>query len=480
MRSRRLLRTLLALCIASPGLSPAAETRPPNFVFFITDDISPDDLGPYGNTVIRTPNLDRIAARALVFDNAYNVTASCSPSRCAIITGRYPHNTGAPELHNPLPTDQKTFIQALKKAGYYTVLSGKNHMGNPAQLGFDAVSDSKPSGSENWVRHLRERPKDQPFFCWFASHDAHHPFEFDEKAPRYSADAIEVPPMLYDGPLTREELAKFYHEVSRTDFHAGKLMKELEAQGIVDNTYFIYCSDNGRPFPRCKTYLYDSGLRTPLIIAGPGVRTGRTGALVSAIDYAPTILQLAGVEIPKSVQGVSFAPILADPETSVRDVAFGERNWHVFSAHERMVRAGDWLYIWNAWPDRHNVSGESAAFHFPAARELWQMAEAGKLTQAQKLLTLPKQPAEMLFQVSKDPCQLANLAADPRHASTLRDMRGLLEKWKKETGDTVPQNPTPDRDALHESSKDRKVERGELPGAAAGATGINQSGPVRR
>lgn len=217
-----------------------------------------------------------------------------------------------------------------------------------------------------------------------------------------------------------------------------------------------------------------------LIVAGPGVRVGRTDSLVSSIDYAPTFLQLAGVTIPKSIQGVSFEPTLADPEITVRDVAFGERNWHVFSVHERMVRTGDWLYIWNAWPDQHNVSGESASFDLPAARELWQMAEAGKLTDAQKLLTLPQQPAEMLFQVSKDPHQFTNLAADPRHASTLQGMRGLLDTWKKETGDTVPKNPTPDRDALNESSKDKKVERGELPGAAAGATEINKPGPVQR
>jgi Arylsulfatase A and related enzymes len=474
------LNDLLWLCLALAGFAHAAEAQRPNFIFVITDDISPDDLGPYGNKVVKTPNLDRLAQRALVFDQACNVTASCSPSRCAIITGRYPHNTGAPELHTTLPVDQKTFIQALRDAGYHTVLSGKNHMGNPAGLGFDEVSNSKPSGAENWVRHLRDRPRDQPFFCWFASHDAHHPFEFDENAPRYSPDAVEVPPMLYDGPLTREELAKFYHEVSRTDFYVGELLKELEAQGISDDTYFIYCSDNGRPFPRCKTYLYDSGIRTPLIIAGPGVRAGRTQSLVSSIDYAPTILQLAGVDIPETVQGVSFEPILGDPEKTVRDVAFAERNWHVFSLHERMVRTRDWLYIWNAWPDQHNVCGESAFFDFPAARELWEMADAGKLTDAQKQLTLPHQPAEMLFRISEDPDQLVNVASDPRWSSILGEMRSLLNIWKQETRDSVPENPTPSRDALHGGARTSgTLERSELPGSAAGATGINQPGPVR-
>jgi len=459
--------------------APSSDVKPrPNFVFFITDDISPDDLGPYGNRVIRTPNLDAIARQGLVFDQAYNVISSCSPSRCAIITGRYPHNTGAPELHTQLPATQHTFVQELNKAGYYTVLSGKNHMARPAQLGFDASSDSNPGGEENWIRHLRERPKDKPFFCWFASHDAHHPFQMNDKAPTYEPDDIEVPPMLYDGPLTRKELARFYHEVSRTDHYAGELMRELKAQGVLENTYFIYCSDNGRPFPRCKTYLYDSGTRTPLIITGPGVKGGRTSSLVSSIDYAPTILELAGLSVPETVQGISFVPILQEPAAEVRDVAFAERNWHVFSVHQRMVRTGNWLYIWNAWPNQYALSGESSVYVFPAARELWEMAGQGRLTGAQQLLTLSNQPPEMLFDVAQDPFQLTNLATNGNHSAQLQQMRQLLAAWKSQTGDSVPQQPTASRDTLHEEGK-QTIRRGDFPGAANHATEINQPGPVR-
>ena len=152
----------------------------PNFVFFITDDISADDLGAYGSTVAKTPNLDRIAADGLVFDKAYLTTSSCSPSRCSIITGRYPHNTGAPELHLPLPEDQVTFVQKLKDAGYYTVISGKNHMNDSDKIGFITGSDGgKPAGSEDWVQQLKDRPKDKPFFAWFGSYDAHRDWQMD-------------------------------------------------------------------------------------------------------------------------------------------------------------------------------------------------------------------------------------------------------------------------------------------------------------
>lgn len=462
--------------LEQPAAEQAAER--PNFVFFITDDISPDDLSIYGNKKIQTPNLQRIASQGLVFDNAYLTASSCSPSRCSIITGRYPHNTGAPELHTKLPPDQTTFVQSLRRAGYHTVISGKNHMAPPRQLGFDVISDSRPAGAENWIQHLRERPEDQPFFCWFASHDAHRPFTPTENAPRYDADEVEVPPMLFDGPLTRGDLANFYHEVSRTDHYAGELMEELERQGVADNTYFVYCSDNGRPFPRCKTYLYESGIQTPLVVTGPGVPTGRTNALVSSVDFAATFLELAGVDKPDTVQGISMAPVLRDPAAEVRDVAFAERNWHVYQTHERAVRSGDWLYIWNAWPERHNVSGESAVFIFPSAKELWQMAEEDKLTPAQALLTQAPQPAEMLFHVENDPHQLNNLAEDPEHRQVVEKMRSLLDRWTEATGDSVPEDPTPDRQSLHGGDR-KRIRHREFPGAANEATKINRPGPIR-
>lgn len=474
MKLRHMAIIMVTLLVAA---GYAADKRP-NFVFIITDDISPRDIGPYGNAVVKTPNLDRIAQQGLVFDNAYNVISSCSPSRCSIITGRYPHNTGAPELHTTLPKDQRTFVQELQKAGYYTVISGKNHMAKPDQLGFDISSDSHPAGSEKWVRHLQQRPKDKPFFCWFASHDAHYDFQINDKAPTYQPDEVPVPPMMFDGPLTRGELTGYCHEVSRTDYYTGKVLEELKAQGVADNTYLIYCSDNGRPFPRCKNYMVESGTQTPLIVIGPSVKSGRTDSLVSSIDYAPTILELASVNKPQTVQGVSFKSILTDPKATTRDVAFAERNWHVFALHERMVRTGDWLYIWNAWPDRHNVCGESSCYLFPAAKELWQAAEGGKLTDAQKRLTLPTQPAELLFNVKADPYQFTSLVDDPKHADVLRQMRQLLDTWKTQTGDSVQKNPTPDRQPLHMRSNAR-IERGDFPGADKNAVHINHPGPIK-
>jgi arylsulfatase len=457
---------------------PKNSIKKPNFVFFITDDISPRDLGIYGNKKIKTPNLDKLASKAVVFDNAYLTASSCSPSRCSIITGRYPHNTGAPELHMQLPESQLSLAKIFKNFGYYTLISGKNHIAKPEQLGFDIYSDSRPSGAENWIKHLKERPKEKPFFFWFASHDAHHGFSFNELAPIYKTDEIEVPPMLYDGEGTRKELAAYYHEVSRTDYYVGKIMDELEKQGILENTYFIYCSDNGRPFPRCKTYLYDSGIKTPLLVMGPKIDSSRCKSIVSSIDFAPTFLDLARIDKPNSFQGISFKKLLKGENDGVREVAFAERNWHVYQCHERMVRFDDYLYIWNAWPEKYNVSGESSCYAFPAAKEYWEAAAKGLLTKSQLLMTRKNQPKELLFNVVKDPYQSNNIVDSVEYKPILRKMRKLLSQWKNETGDSVPVHPTPNRQPLHKRVG-KTPKRGEFAGQKNNAISINNSGPYR-
>ncbi|MFB3105085.1 MAG: sulfatase, partial [Pseudomonadales bacterium] len=340
---------LLALVIGPT--TPAAADRP-NFIFFLADDISWDDIGCYGHPTIKTPHIDRLAAAGLRFTNAYLTTSSCSPSRCSIITGRYPHNTGAPELHTSLPAGQVLFPELLKVAGYHTVLSGKHHMGNNANPAFSKISKGKGPGKEgDWVQLLKDRPKDKPFFCWYASTDAPRNWSINDEAPTYDPKDVIVPPYLVDGLKTREDLTGYYHEVSRFDHFVGEVVEELKRQGVLDNTVIIVMADNGRPFPRCKTRLYDSGIKTPFIAHFPNVvKPSVTESLVSAIDIAPTVLELAGVKRDKRLQGVSFAPLLDDPKAVTRDVVFAEHNWHVYRNHERLVRTGDWLYIRNNFP----------------------------------------------------------------------------------------------------------------------------------
>ena len=194
--------TLLAagLCLTTAASTAAAAEQQPNFVFFLADDISDSDLGCYGHPSIKTPHIDTLAADGVRFTNAYLTTSSCSPSRCSLITGRYPHNTGAPELHTTLPTDQVCFPTILREHGYYTVLSGKNHMGNAVQKAFDKISPGKGPGKEgDWVEILQQRPTEKPFFCWFASTDAHCDWQMSDDVPTYSPQDVVIPPYLIDG-----------------------------------------------------------------------------------------------------------------------------------------------------------------------------------------------------------------------------------------------------------------------------------------
>lgn len=456
--------------------SRAADVKAkPNFIFYITDDISASDYGCYGSEVVQTPNVDKLASEGMLFNRAYLTTSSCSPTRCSIISTRYPHNTGACELHTPLPSDQYMFPQALKESGYYTVLAGKNHMGPATKNAFDLIVGGRgPGAQENWCQLLQERPKDKPFFCWFASYDAHRGWSFDDKAPIYDPEKIEVPPFLYDGPKTRKDLCDYYHEVSRTDYYLGELRKELERQGIEDNTYIIYISDNGRPFPRCKTRLYDSGIRTPFVVFGPKVAKGtETDSFVSVIDIGPTILELADVQRDPRIQGVSFTSILQDPKAIVRNYIFAEHNWHVYQAHERMVRTGDWLYIRNAFPERLNMCVE--ARRYPAGSELWEQYNKGNLKPEQTdVMQQPRAPEE-LYNVVDDPYQFHNLASDPKNAATLERLRGVLDVWAERTCDDVPKTPTPDRQP---GGKIGHQAGGVMPGIASGAPQCNDPGPI--
>jgi arylsulfatase len=232
----------------------------PNVVLMIADDVGWNDLGCFGHPTIRTPNIDAIAAGGVRFANAFLPVSSCSPSRCCMITGRYPHSTGAQHLHDPLPADQVCFPRLLQDAGYHTMAAGKWHLGPAAQQAFDRVAPpGDASGCANWLPVLRERPKDQPFFAWLAAVDAHRDWSPDAMDPPYRPEDAQVPPYLPDTAEVRGDLASYYNEITRLDQHVGRVLAELEAQGVADNTLVMFVSDNGRPFPRCKTTVYDSG-----------------------------------------------------------------------------------------------------------------------------------------------------------------------------------------------------------------------------
>ena len=467
----------------------SAEAGKPNIILFLVDDVSQEDLGCYGHPKLKTPHINALAAKGLRFDNAYLTASSCSPSRCSIITGRYPHNTGAPELHVPLPDDQIRFPELLRKAGYYTVLAGKNHMFGDEDRAFERITERRPSGGEDWVQHLKDRPKDKPFFFWFAAQDAHRDWQITGDAPVYPPDQVVIPPYMVDTPASRDDLAHYYHEVSRFDHFIGLVTAELASQGVLENTMIVIAADNGRPFPRAKSRLYDSGIKTPWIVHFPAVieAPAVSKSFLSAIDLSATCLELAGIDRPDSIQGRSFVPVLKNPAATIRDMVFAEQNWHVYQNHSRMVRFGDYLYIKNNHPDRLNLCVES--YYDPAARDLWLAHAAGKTSPAQQQLFAQPQPSEELFRTDQDPYQLINLATNPAHSAALENARRLLADWTEQTGDTIPANLTPDRHTPPRIEDGKVIPQGkktgpqnphaELPGAARMATTIDHPGPLR-
>jgi N-sulfoglucosamine sulfohydrolase len=480
---RRCAIAATGLAVSSQASAEKTESTRPNVVLIIGDDISDSDFGCYGHPNIRTPNVDKLASSGMRFTNAYLTTSQCSPTRCSIITGRYPHNTGAPELHMPLPKGQVMFPAILKESGYYTVAAGKWHMGRHAKSAFDKVVGGGAGGEERWIHCLQNRPKNKPFFMWFAAYDAHRGWSKDKDAkPHEPKDAV-IPPYLIDTPTARADMAKYYDEVQRLDRYTGLVVSELKKQGVLENTIIIFMADNGRPFPRCKTRLYDSGVKTPFVVNWPAgmKQKGKVShSLVSAIDIAPTILELAGLKTPASFQGVSITPLLGDPKASVRKYVFAERNWHAQIAHERMVRHGNYMYIRNAHPKLPQICGLESQC---PQKELRALAKQGKLTPAQMDPLLEPRAAEELFNVVDDPHQIKNIAADPKHRKVLDSLRKLMDQWQKRTGDTTPtlDKATPDRNDRRTGKpvhgRGGRPKGGIIPGQTTGASKINDPGP---
>lgn len=417
----------------------------PNFIIMIADDAAWNDVGAYGHPHIQTPNIDRLANDGLLFTNAFLTTSSCSPSRASIMTSQYPHNTGAPELHMPLPGDKIIFPGVLKKMGYYTASAGKWHLG-PKRTDFDTIVGGGPSGCDNWVNVLKSRPKDKPFFLWLAAIDPHRDYKENIIPSPHTKQDVIVPPYLPDNDSTRKDLALYYDEISRLDSYIGAVLDELESQGVVNNTMVIYMSDNGRPFPRCKTRLYDSGIKTPFIVRWPAkVEGGKvTHSLISSIDIGPTLLELAGANIPEQFQGNPFSKILIDVIAKTRNEVYAEHNWHDYQAHERAVRNENYLYIRNAFPE-FNASPPADAVRSITYQKMIELYEKGGLEEDQMDCFIAPRPAEELYDVVNDPHQLTNLADNPEYADVLKQMRKKLDIWIENTNDSIPSNPTPDK-----------------------------------
>lgn len=434
---------------------PAArQDRPPprpNIIWISNEDMSPR-LGAYGDATARTPVLDRLAGESVRYTRAFTTAPVCAPSRAAIITGMYQTAIGAqhmrttedrvPELPGPYlavpPFYVKAFPEYLRAAGYYTTNRAKTdyQFGAPFTIWDDLGRDA------HW-RHRAD--KSQPFFSVFNLEVTHESQIFPSSPARKGkalvtdAAKIQVPPYYPDTPLVREELARVYDNIADMDAQVGEILKQLEDDGLSDNTIVFYWSDHGDGVPRAKRSLYDSGLRVPLMIRWPKSRgsTGKPGSvsddLVSFIDLAPTVLALAGVEIPTHLQG----RVLLGPGAAPAP-AF------VFAARDRMdieydmmrsARDRRFLYIRNFSPELP-YAGHVIYRNQSAIMQEWLRLQAErKLTGPAALWMRTARPAEELYDTEVDPHQIHNLSAEPAHHATLARMRSAVTEWMARTGD---------------------------------------------
>ena len=463
--------------------SVLAQKEKPNFIIFIADDVSWDDLACYGNSIVQTPNIDKLANEGIRFNNVFLTASSCSPSRNSIITGRYPHNTGACELHTEPPLEMISFPEILKQNGYYTAQSGKFHMGKYAERGFDITSIGKKVGDGGealWLETVQTRPKDQPFFMWFAALDAHRQWGPNPFSGTHDPQKIIPPFYLANSEETKTDLAKYYDEIYRFDDYIGQVIEELKKQNALDNTLILIMADNGRPFPASKTRVNDHGMKTPFVAFwADGIQ--KKGAvcesLISVIDIAPTLLDLAGAKIPESVQGVSFSKLFKKPKKSFRNYVFAEHNWHDYEAHERMVRTKEFLYILNSRPQYTNL-GPADAIGSPSFADLLNLKEEGKISKEQAEIFLQPRPVEELYHNESDPEQFINLILDANYAKQRNKLNKILLEWMQETGDNIPQNLTADWYEKVPGYLKTPVhgKRGEMPGEKNNAAYNNNKG----
>ena len=420
-------------------LGDALAAPRPNILIFIADDLGEGDLGCYGNQAIKTPHVDALAGEGMRFTRAYLTISSCSPSRCSILTGRYPHNTGAEDLHQPLPANQKTIARYLTEAGYVSSCIGKWHLGEAEKAHWKTVATCLGKDTEaNAIEELKSIPADQPFFLWIASTDPHRPYQLETIEKPHDPAGVVVPPYLPDHPKIRKELALYYDEVSRFDQCVGGVLNALDESGRRENTIVVFMSDNGMPFPRAKTTLYDSGIRTPFLVRWPGVVPSNSvnPRLFSVVDLAPTLLAAAGVE-HDSMQGIDRRKMMTDPSATGGAYAFAEANWHDFEKFTRAVTDGSLKLIRNYYWDRP-LWNSVDSINSITWQGMLETRAAEKLSPAQEFLFHPQRPFEEFYDLRGDPFETRNLINDPARADEIAKLRTALDNWRVTTNDVMP------------------------------------------
>lgn len=412
---------------------PDPPADPPNIVFLFSDDQTAADLGCYSNTVVRTPNLVKLAAEGVRFTRAYVASPQCSPSRGALLTGRVPHTTGSSRLHTDVLPEFPTIVEALKKQGYFTAAYRKVH-----QKIIEQQFDFK--GDKDLSAFFAKRPKNKPFFLWFGSTDPHRPYTAGAVSPPHDPETVQVPGFLANTPGTRQDLALYYDYISRFDKDCGEILALLDQHGLTGNTLIVMSSDNGMPFPRAKGTLYEAGINVPLLIKWPGkTQAGRiSGDIVSLIDLPVTWLEAAGAPLLPRMTGKSLIPYLKGSTQPIHEYVFTERNWHDNWEPARAVVSGKYKLIQNFRPEVAPMPTLDRLTS-PAFRDIDSLHHINKLALKlnQWYFGAPR-PVTEFYDLQKDPGEWNNLATDPHYKQMVLEYQKILSDWMNATNDFLP------------------------------------------
>lgn len=425
----------------------------PNILWITNEDMSPDHLGCYGGKVAKTPNIDQLAREGVLYTQAFSTAGVCAPSRNTLITGMYHTSIGGHNMRNfmpgsfnnpnfrsgaPFPSysvltpeELRAFPEFLRKAGYYCT----NNYKQDYQFEAPVTVWDENSATADWRGRA---DKNQPFFSVINLEDTHESqiFSRDNIPLTVKPEAVELLPFYKDTPTMRKDVARHLSNIEDMDKKVGEIIQKLKDDGLYDNTIIFYYSDHGDCLPYVKRELYDRGLKVPLIIRYPNAQNGGTknDELVSFVDFAPTILSLANIPIPKYLQGQAF--LGSQKSKTPRK--------YIFAARDRMdakvdrVRAvsdGRFKYLKNYMPELPYYQDLNYRKQMKGMAELLKLRDEGQLSGLQMHWFRPNKPVEELFDVKNDPYEVNNIANDPKYADKLKELRTQHETWTKKYGD---------------------------------------------
>jgi arylsulfatase A-like enzyme len=440
------------------------ESAKPNILWIIADDLG-TDLACYGTLLVKTPNLDQLATEGTRFTNLFTVCAVCSPSRSALVTGMYPVSINCHQhrtyFKKPLPEGIRPVTEYFREAGYFVCNGSVTDINRPGKQDYNFVAENIYDGTD-W----RQRSTGQSFFAQIQIHGPHREFQRDPQNP-VNADSIKLPPYYPDHPLARQDWALYLENIQIVDRQVGEILKRLDDDGLADSTVVFFFGDQGRPHVRAKQFLYDGGIRTPLIIRWPGHIDPEKvdNRLISNIDLPVASMVLAGIEPPGYIHGIDFLST-ADP---VRDAIFAMRDRRDETVDRiRCVRTEKYKYIRNFYPEQSYTQFNAYKKHqYPVLTLMQVLNKRGELDPVQARFMAPNRPAEELYDLLNDPFEINNLAENEDYANKLEEMRDMLDEWmvKYDKGE-YPENPEEIaywEKAMKENFKERMANRGLSP-----------------